>query len=166
LNAQLNNSLKSYLEALNHQGTITLKQTEIQFKEILWMNRFIFGFGFTVGTISVIYFFYSLFLGIIEPLKTVISLAGSVAGIGSAFLVLFYKPQKQGQEAINNLSKSNVILGGFVFEMAHIAESLARLQSKDNLDFERVESGSKVIREAYCHALRELQKINKDLSES
>lgn len=167
LNAQLNNSLKKYLEALNHQGSITLSQTETQFKEILWMNRFIFGFGFTVATLSVIYFFYSLLWGAgdLAALKSVISLLGSATGIGSAFLILLYKPQKQGQEAINNLSKSNVILGGFVFEMTHIAECLARLQSQNNFNFDEFESGSKVIQEAYRNALQELQFINQDLSD-
>lgn len=167
LNAQLNNSLKNYLQAINEQGAITLSQTQMQFNEIRWMNRFIFGFGFTVGTVSVFYFFYSLFLGTtsIDALKSIISLFGSVAGIGSTFLILFYKPQKQGQEAINNLSKSNVITGGFLFEMAHIAESLARLQSQNILRLDEIRSGSQIIREAYHNALCELQYINKDLSD-
>lgn len=163
LNAQLNNTLRNYLTALNKQSDLTLTHTKIQFTEVLWMNRFIFGFGFTVGTVSVIFFFYYL---LFDPqfVQTLLSLLGSTAGITSTFLILFYKPQKQGQEAINNLSKSNVILGGFVFEMAHIAESMARLQAQNELSLAEVEKGSQIIQAAYSKALRELQNINKDLN--
>lgn len=162
LNAQLNNTLRNYLAALNKQSDLTLTHTKIQFTEVLWMNRFIFGFGFTVGIVSVIFFFYYL---LFDPqfVQTLFSLLGSTVGISSAFLILFYKPQKQGQEAINNLSKSNVILGGFVFEMAHIAESMARLQAQNELSLAEVEKGSHIIQAAYSKALRELQNINKDL---
>ena len=165
LNAQLNNTLRNYLTALNNQGELTLAHTKTQFIEVLWMNRLIFGFGFTLGTVSVIFFFYYL---LVDPqlVQTLLSLLGSAAGLTSTFLILFYKPQKQGQEAINNLSKSNVILGGFVFEMAHIAESLARLQAQNRLSLEEVEKGSIIIQAAYSKALRELQTINKDLIES
>lgn len=157
LESELSESWKEALKALQQEVKDTYKQAVQQYNETVWMNRVIFGFGLTVGVLSAIYFFYSLLIAEQpDQLKSILSGGGTLAGFVALYTLLFYKPQKQGTEALKNLLQNKAVMLGFTQDMIFIAEQLKRLP-KDTSNLDDIQKGSQHIQNAYRNASNALE---------